>query len=106
MVLLRLMQKASYHHPDYTTISRRINRLDIKIDKYKQKEKDNYIIIVAIDSTGIKITNRGEWMRDKWNIKRRRGYLKIHLAVDVKSKRILSVKYRFTNTIVECCLNW
>ncbi len=92
--------------PHYTTISRRINRLDIKIDEYKQKEKDDYIIIVAIDSTGIKITNRGEWMRDKSNIKRRRGYLKIHLAVDVKSKRILSVRYRFTNTIVECCLNW
>ena len=42
--------------PDYSTISRRINRLDIKIDEYKQKGKDDYIIIVAIDSTGIKIT--------------------------------------------------
>ena len=79
--------------PNYTTISRRINRLDIKIDEYKQKEKDNYIII-AIDSTGIKITNRGEWIRKKWNVQRRKGYLKIHLAVDIKSKEIRSVKYR------------
>jgi len=79
--------------PDYTTISRRINRLDIKIEDYKQEEKGDYII-VAIDSTGIKITNRGEWMSKKWNIKNRKGYLKIHLAVDVKSKRILSVKGR------------
>jgi IS5 family transposase len=55
------------------------------------KRKDDYII-VAIDSTGIKITNRGEWMPKKWNIQNRKGYLKIHLAVDVKSKRILSVK--------------
>ena len=31
-------------------------------------------------------------MKDKWNVQRRRGYLKIHLTVDVKSKRILSVK--------------
>ena len=30
-------------------------------------------------------------MRDKWNIKRR-GYLKIHIAVNVKSKEILSIK--------------
>ena len=62
-VLLRLVQKASYQSsiPNYTTISRRINRLNIKIDEYnKQKEKDDYIIIVAIDSTGIKITSRGE----------------------------------------------
>ena len=30
-------------------------------------------------------------MRDKWNI-RKKGYLKIHIAVDVKSKKILSMK--------------
>lgn len=76
--------------PDYTTISRRINRLDIKIDDQNQDDDD--YIIVAIDSTGIKITNRGEWMRKKWNDKRRKGYLKIHLAVDIQSKKILSVK--------------
>src|SRR6478609_2343495 len=46
--------------PDYTTINRRINRLNIKIkdtDNKSSKEfKDKYIII-AIDSTGIKVTN-------------------------------------------------
>ena len=81
--------------PDYSTISRRINRLDIKIDEYKQKGKDDYLI-VAIDSTGVKITNRGQWMLEKWNKKEkgkeRKGYLKIHLAVNIKSKKILSVK--------------
>ena len=30
--------------------------------------------------------------RDKWNIKRKEGYLKIHIAVNVKSKEILSIK--------------
>jgi DDE family transposase len=77
--------------PHYTTISRRrIIRLNIKVEDTVTKEsKDNYIII-AIDSTGIKITNRGQWLRDKWNI--RKGYLKIHVAVDTKSKKILSVK--------------
>ena len=33
--------------------------------------------------------HRGQWIRDKWNI--RKGYLKIHVAVDVKSKKILSL---------------
>jgi hypothetical protein len=28
--------------------------------------------------------------RDKWNI--RKGYLKIHLAVDIKKKKVLSIK--------------
>jgi hypothetical protein len=79
--------------PDYTTINRRINRLDIKIkdiDNKNKQIKDEYIV-VAIDSTGIKVTNRGQWMKEKWNV-RTKGYLKIHLAVDVKTKKILSIK--------------
>ena len=77
--------------PDYTTISRRINRLDIKINDNKSKEFENDYIVIAIDSTGIKVTNRGQWMREKWNV-RKKGYLKIHIAVDVKTKEILSMK--------------
>ncbi len=30
-------------------------------------------------------------MKEKWNV-RKKGYLKIHIAVDVKSKKILSIK--------------
>lgn len=75
--------------PDFTTISRRISRLDIKINDNKSREFGDYVVI-AIDSTGIKVTNRGQWMRDKWHV--RKGYLKIHMAVDVKSKKILSMK--------------
>ena len=77
--------------PDYSNISRRINRLDIKISSDDGKSivnDDNFLI--AIDSTGIKVTNRGEWIRHKWNVKR--VYLKIHLAVDIKKKKILSVQ--------------
>jgi DDE family transposase len=78
--------------PHYTTISRRINRLNIKVEDtatIKESAKNAYIII-AIDSTGIKITNRGQWIRDKWNIKK--GYLKIHIAVNIHSKKIISIK--------------
>src|SRR6478609_10519251 len=31
-------------------------------------------------------------MREKWHIKNKKGYLKIHVAVNVKSKKILSMK--------------
>jgi len=71
--------------PDYSTISRRVNRLDIKIN-----EKLGNDIIIALDNTGIKVTNRGEWMRHKWHV--RKGYLKIHVAVDIQRKRILSLE--------------
>ena len=36
-----------------------------------------------------KLQNRGEWIRHKWKVKR--SYLKIHIAVDIKKKRILSL---------------
>jgi len=76
--------------PDYSRICRRINRLNITIsdDDKSSLQHDDYFVI-AIDSTGIKVSNRGEWIRHKWNVKR--GYLKIHVAVDIKRKRILSL---------------
>lgn len=79
--------------PDFTTINRRINRLNIKIkeDNNKNKEFEDQYIVIAVDSTGIKVTNRGQWMREKWHVKKK-GYLKIHVAVNVKTKKILSMK--------------
>ena len=68
--------------PHYRTISRRINRLEIKIN-----EKLGEDIIIALDSAGIKVVNRGEWMHHKWHV--RKGYLKIHVAVDIKKEKNL-----------------
>ena len=44
----------------------------------------------AVDSTGITVGDRGEWMRTKW--KRRRGFLKIHIAIDVETMQIVSLE--------------
>ena len=71
--------------PDYRTISRRINKLEIKIN-----ERLGNDIVIALDSTGIKVANSGEWIQHKWHV--RKGYLKIHVAVDIKRKRILSLE--------------
>jgi len=57
----------------------------------KDKDFEDEYVIIAVDSTGIKVTNRGQWMREKWHIKKK-GYLKIHVAVNVKTKKILSMK--------------
>ena len=58
--------------PHYSTISRRINKLEIRISEHIGND-----IVIALDSTGIKVANRGEWMRHKWHV--RKGYLKIHV---------------------------
>lgn len=47
-------------------------------------------VIVAADSTGIKVTNRGEWMREKWGAGR--GWIKVHLMIDVKTNQTLGLE--------------
>jgi IS5 family transposase len=72
--------------PDYSTIDRRVNRLIVKLDREDYGDD----IVLAVDASGIKVSNRGEWIRHKWKVKR--GYLKIHIAVDVKQKKILALE--------------
>jgi IS5 family transposase len=72
--------------PDYSTIDRRVNRLDVKLDEKNYGDD----LILAVDASGIKVSNRGDWMRREW--KQRRGYLKVHIAVDTKRKRILALQ--------------
>ncbi len=77
--------------PSYSQICRRINKLDIDINSSIENDDDD-VVIIAADSTGVKVTNRGQWMQDKWNVKNKKGYLKIHVAVDIKTKQILALE--------------
>jgi transposase len=77
------------NHPCYEQICKRINKLNIYDSDGKINESED--VTIAIDSTGIKVTNRGQWLRDKWFVKKK-GYLKIHVAVNVKTKEILALE--------------
>jgi len=83
LIKSHLQEKAKT--PTYSAIWKRVNKLDIKCSPKLGKD-----IVIAIDSTGIKVADRGEWMRQKWQ--KRRGFLKIHVAVDVKSKQITGLE--------------
>ncbi len=63
---------------EYTTLFRRVRRLNILIPENRIEN-----LVIAIDSSGIKVTNRGEWLREKW---------KVHIAVDVNAKKIVAIK--------------
>ena len=75
-------------NPSYGHICKRINRLNIDIKREKLVDD----LVITIDSTGIKVTNRGQWMSDKWHKQNKNGYLKIHVAVDTKTKEILALE--------------
>ncbi len=49
---------------NYTTLFCRIKNLDLSLEALPEILADD--VIVGADSTGIKVTNRGEWMREKW----------------------------------------
>lgn len=68
-MLAALAKLRQFKVPDYTTIFRRVRRLrfDINLDKLEDE------FIVAIDSSGIKVSPRGEWLRRLYPGKKRRG---------------------------------
>lgn len=70
---------------DYSRLCRRFKDLEMEIPESTEK------VVVAVDSTGIKVTNRGEWMR-KTHKGKRRGWIKVHIAVDVENKKLLSIE--------------
>ncbi len=52
--------------PSYGHICKRINKLNVDINDRDRKDDDDEYIIIAADSTGIKITNReSQWMNEK-----------------------------------------
>lgn len=74
--------------PDYTTIWWRVSRMDIPAPNVDSKEP----IVIAIDSSGVKVTNKGEWMRKKWRGGEYKGWIKVHVAVDVETKEPVAME--------------
>ena len=73
---------------DYTNIWRRGTQLKLSLSETILESDEP--VVIAVDSTGIKVTNRGGWMREKWMV--HRGWIKVHLAVDVKTKEIVAIE--------------
>ena len=46
--------------------------------------------VIAIDSSGIKLYNSGEWVREKH--KERKPFLKLHVAVNTRTKQAVAVR--------------
>ena len=74
--------------PDFSTIWKRIGASMPAFERnHTFRPEPGSAIRLAVDSTGIKNSNRGEWIRVKWNVKR--GFFKMHILVDVDTRRIL-----------------
>ncbi len=70
---------------DHSTIIDRLNKLDLVLDFDRSKHYR-----VAVDSTGNKLTNRGEYITKKWKV--RRDWVKVSIVIDRFSKELLDVE--------------
>jgi hypothetical protein len=71
---------------DYSWIRRRIVRLGGDLVSYNLRSVKGPVVIV-LDSTGVKVFRSGSWLERGYS--RRRGYLKIHFAIDARTGEIV-----------------
>ena len=85
-----MMALADEDAPCYTTIFRRLQSLDVKREGNVFTVTGNGAmpVTLVVNSTGLKQHNRGEWIRQKWKV--RRGFVKLHVLADTDTKRILA----------------
>ena len=70
---------------NYSNACRRINDLSLSLPNVDFDKP----IYVGNDGSGIKVSNRGEWMRQKWQV--RRGWIKAVITLDVERKKLLDI---------------
>lgn len=74
----------------YVSIFQRIRGIPISgmIEEINGASRDGMTLI--IDSSGFKITQRGDWLSTKWPHKRK-GWLKMHVAIDAERMNVVSL---------------
>lgn len=81
---LRALGFATLPVPNYTTLSRRAQNLNVVLPALRTGEP----LHLVIDSTGLKLYGEGEWKVRKHGWSKRRTWRKVHLALDTNTGQI------------------
>jgi len=83
-ILIGISNNYKYQFPviDYSQICRRVNLLEIDFETVE----DN--LVVGIDGTGEKVTNRSDWIRKKHHVEKK-GWIKVVIMGTVKGKKLI-----------------
>ncbi|MEO2037693.1 MAG: IS5 family transposase, partial [Martelella sp.] len=76
--------------PDHTTLSRRARTWKPSARSNDRQPVKSGPVHVLVDSTGLKVYGAGQWLEEKHGTKSRRGWRKLHLAVDADSGEIIA----------------
>ena len=76
----------------FTQIRRRILKIKPSVGNLNLDNNDgNNPITVIVDASGLTITKKGDYIEQKW-IRRKKEFIKLHIAVDAKSEKIVSFR--------------
>ncbi|EHS51934.1 transposase IS4 family protein [Rhizobium sp. PDO1-076] len=76
--------------PDHTTLSRRASKPRVPKKRHDDRISEKGPIHVRIDSTGLQVYGAGQWLEERHGAKPRRGWRKLHLALDADSGDIIA----------------
>ncbi len=76
--------------PDHTTLSRRAATLDVPRPRSAGAGAGSEPMHLLVDSTGLKLCDKGEWLLEKHGTTTRRSWRMLHLGVDAGSGRIVA----------------
>lgn len=74
--------------PDYTTIQKRFEKMSVETKVYQKHEESTTVK----DSTGIKTSNRGEYKTLKYDGKKKKEYIKLHIEVEIQTGELLGLE--------------
>jgi hypothetical protein len=72
--------------PDHSTLSRRASGLEV----ISRRSLPDGPLHVLVDSTGLQVYGRGEWLQEKHRVRARRTWRKLHLLVDAGTHEIVA----------------
>ncbi|NKL24715.1 IS5 family transposase [Rhizobium leguminosarum] len=76
--------------PDHTTFSRRASTWRSSDVRQGRRIPGAGPVHVLVDSTGLEIYGAGQWLEEKHGARSRRGWRKLHLALDADSGEIIA----------------
>jgi len=76
--------------PDHTTLSRRAATLEVPRPRNAGAGADSEPMHLLVDSTGLKLCGKGEWLLEKHWTATRRSWRMLHLGVDAGTGRIVA----------------
>jgi len=76
--------------PDHTTLSRRAATLDVPRPGNAGVDVGSEPMHLLVDSTGLKLCGKGEWLLEKHGTATRRSWRKLHIGMDAETGQIVA----------------